>query len=183
MGAAVETGKKMYGYLVEFKDVDSIIEAARAVRDEGYRFWDCHTPFPVHGLDGAMGIRMTILPMFVFACGLAGFSGGLLMQWWMNAYNYAYLISGKPFWSIPANIPIAFETTVLLSAFGAFLGMLGLNQLPEYYHSLFKSDRFRRATADRFFIAVEAKDPRFDREKTRAFLETLGGEAIEEVED
>ncbi len=183
MSGAEEKQKGLYGYLVEFKDVDSIINAARKVRDEGYRNWDCHTPFPVHGLDGAMGIRMTILPLIVFAAGLTGFSGGLLMQWWMNAYDYTYLISGKPFWSIPANIPVAFETTVLLSAFGAFFGMFGLNQLPEFYHSLFKNERFRRATSDRFILAIEAKDPRFDLVQTRKFLDSLGGEAVEEVEE
>ncbi len=176
-------GGKMYGYLVEFGDVSSIIEAARRVRDEGYVKWDCHTPFPVHGLDGAMGIRMTILPWIVFGAGTAGFLTGIGMQWWMNAYNYAYQISGKPFWSIPANIPVAFEMTVLFAAISAFVSMLGMNRLPEYHHPLFSSERFRRATADRFFIAVEAGDPRFDQEKTLAFLESLGGTAIEEVED
>jgi len=175
--------KKLYGYIVEFDNVDAILDAARRVRDEGYKRWDCHTPFPVHGLDGAMGIRMTILPLIVFAAGVIGLSAGLFMQWWMNAFDYTYQISGKPFWSIPANIPVAFEMTVLFAAFGAFFGMLGLNRLPEYYHSLFKATRFQRATSDRFILAIEAADPRFDETKTWSFLESLGSGTIEEVEE
>lgn len=172
----------LWGYLVEFENVDQILAAAREVRDEGYTHWDTHTPFPVHGLDGAMGIRRTSLPLFVFGGGLTGCALALLMQWWMNAINYPFVVSGKPFFSLPANIPIIFELTVLFSAFGAFFGMLMYNRLPEYYHPLFNSERFSRMTTDRFFLSVEAKDPKFDREKTRAFLETLGGVAVEEVE-
>ena len=174
---------KLYGYVIEFENVDSIVGAARRVRDEGYRFWDCHTPFPVHGLDGAMGIRITFLPWLVFAGGVTGFLVAMLMQWWMNAYDYPYEISGKPFWSIPANIPVAFELTVLFAAFAAFFGMLGLNRLPELYHPFLNVDRFRRATTDRFYVAIEARDPKFDAEKTRAFMETLGGSSVEVVEE
>ncbi len=173
----------LFGYLVEFEDVTTILNAAREVRDEGYTKWDTHTPFPIHGMDGAMGMKMSILPWLVFGGGFMGCTLAMLLQWWMNAYDYPYLVSGKPLWSIPAFIPVTFELTILFSAFGAFFGMLALNQLPELYHALFTSERFRRATSDRFFISIEAKDPRFDLEKTRAFLETLGGTAIETVEE
>ena len=108
------------------------------------------------------------------------------MQWWMNGVNYKYVISGKPLLSLPANIPIIFELTVLLSAFAAFFGMLLFNRLPELHHSVFSSRRFRRATTDRFFIAIEARDPAFDEEETRRFLAGLGGsepEPLEEEED
>jgi hypothetical protein len=172
----------LWGFLVEFESVDALIEGARKVRDAGYTNWDAHSPFPVHGLDPAMGIRPTKLPFFVFGGGLTGGGLGLLMQWWMNAVNYPFISSGKPFFSLPANIPVMFELTVLFAAFGAFIGMLIFNRLPEHYHPLFNSERFRRVTTDRFFISIEAKDPRFDRKETWKFMKTLGGSHLEEVQ-
>lgn len=172
---------RLYGYLVEFGTVDEIVAAAEQVRDAGYTRWDAHTPFPVHGLDGAMGIRRTKLPFIVFAAGAAGTVGGIFLQWYTNAFDYPWLVSGKPLFSLPANIPVAFETTILLAAFGALLGMLAMNRLPELYHPLFSSSRFRRATSDRFFISIEAEDPQFDPERTRRLAHDLGGTAVEEV--
>ncbi len=116
----------------------------------------------MHGLNDAMGIRTTRLPLVVLGGGLIGGGLALLMQWWMNGVDYKFLISGKPLFGLPANIPIFFELTVLFSALGAFLGMLAFNLLPEYHHPLFSSERFRRATQDRFFISIEARDPKFD---------------------
>ncbi len=172
-----------YGYLVEFDNVDDLIAGAEAVRDAGYSRWDAHTPFVVHGLDRAMGIKPTILPIFVFIGGATGTAGGILLQWWTNAVNYPFQISGKPLFSLPANIPVAFETTILFAALTALIGMLALNKLPQLYHPLFRSGRFKKATDDRFFISVEAADPLFDSEETRALLEGLpGGLSIEEVE-
>jgi hypothetical protein len=170
------------GYLVEFSTPDALLHACERVRDAGFTRWDAHTPFPVHGLDRAMGVRTTVLPWLVFLCGFAGLSFALLLQWWTNAQNYKFVISGKPFWSIPANIPVAFELTVLFSAFGAFLGMLAFNGLPRFHHPLFTSERFRRVTTDRFFVSVEADDPRFDPQKTPSFLAGLGGSAPEKLE-
>jgi hypothetical protein len=114
---------------------------------------------------------------------VTGCLGALLMQWWMNAHNYPILISGKPLWSIPANIPVAFEATILLAAVATFVGMLALNNLPLHYHPLLNKERFRRATSDRYFISIEADDPRFDPEETLAFAESLGGTAVEKVMD
>src|SRR5215217_3217750 len=111
------------GFLAEFEDVDSIIDAAEKVRDAGFRIWDVHSPFPIHGIDEAMGIRPTILPWLVAIGGLAGLVGGLLMQWWMNAKSYAYFVSGKPLFSLPAFIPVIFECTILVAAFTAVFGM------------------------------------------------------------
>ena len=173
----------LHGYLVEFADATTLVQAARKVRDQGFKRWDAHTPFPVHGMDEAMGIRGTRLPFIILAGGLAGLGLATLMQWWMNAVDYPFYISGKPLFGLPASIPIMFELTVLLAAFAAFFGMWGLNGLPKLYHPLFKSERFRRATQDRFFIVVEAADPRFDAVKTLEFLAGLGGTALEAIDE
>ena len=169
--------------IAEFETADQLMSAAEKVRDEGFKRWDCHTPYPIHGLDGAMGIRPTILPWIVLGGGFTGFCGGLLMQGWMNGISYPFLISGKPFFSIPASIPVAFELTILLSAFGAFGGMLALNGLPRMFNPLFRSDCFRRATADRFFISIEARDRRFDADSNARFLRGIGANAIEVIEE
>lgn len=172
----------LFGYLVEFETVDSLITAAELVRDAGYKYWDAHTPFPVHGLSDAMGLKPTRLPYVVFGGGLTGAALGLLLQWWMNAIDYPLNISGKPLFGLPANIPVTFELTILFAAIGAFLGMLVFNGLPTYRHPLLANDRFRRVTTDRFYISIEAEDPLFDAEQTAEFLATLGGSTVEEVE-
>jgi hypothetical protein len=171
-----------YGYLVEFDNVDDLIAGAETVRDAGYTRWDAHSPFVVHGLDKAMGIKPTILPILVFIGGVTGTAGGILLQWWTNAVNYPFQISGKPLFSLPANIPIAFEMTILVAAITALVGMLALNLLPRHHHPLFSSSRFKRATDNRFFISVEAADPKFDPDATWALLERLPGSlSVEEV--
>jgi hypothetical protein len=175
-------GPQLAGYLVEFTTPDALIHACEKVRDAGFTRWDAHTPFPVHGLDAAMGVRRTILPFVIFAAGVTGASFALFLQWWTNAQNYQFVISGKPFWSIPANIPVTFELTVLFSAFAAFFGMLGFNGLPRFWHPVFTSERFRRATTDRFFVSIEAEDPKFDAHNTPSFLAGLGGHAPEKLE-
>ncbi len=185
---------KLYGLLAEFDSPSAIYEAAKRVRAAGYRFWDCCTPFPVHGLDRAMGVKMTILPVLVFFGGLTGCILGLVLQWYTNAVDlpawfivpvrgYAFMISGKPYWSLPANIPVIFELTVLFSAITTVVLMLVLNGLPRLYHPLFNSRRFLRATDDRFFVVIEARDPKFYREKTERFLQSLSPIAVEAVED
>jgi hypothetical protein len=171
------------GLLAEFPDVDSVVQAAKQVRAAGYTHWDVHSPFPIHGIDHAMGIRPTILPWLVLCGGLTGVVVGLLLQWYTNAFDYPFLISGKPFMSMPAFVPVIFELAVLLSALTAVFGMLGLNRLPMLYNPLFKSDRFRRVTADRFFISISARDPKFDQAATGRLLESLNATAVERVED
>lgn len=160
--------------LGRFDTAGALKSAAEQVRDEGYRVWDSHSPFPIHGMERAMGIRPTVLPWLVFGAGLTGAIVAMLLQWWTNAVDYPFLISGKPFFSIPANIPVAFELVILFSALTAFGGALILNQLPQFQHPVFESDEFRRATSDGFFISIEAKDPKFDEAKTVAFLESIG---------
>ncbi len=172
-----------YGYLMEFAEVGPFLSATRMVRDAGFKHWDTFSPFPVHHIEDAMGMRRTVLPFLILGGGITGAALGLVMQWWMNAVDYPLNISGKPLWSVPANIPIVFELTVLLAAFGAVFGMLGMNKLPELHHPLFGSERFKRVTTDRFFIAIEARDPKFDVDRTRSFVESLGATSIELVED
>ncbi len=175
--------KTLYGYLVEFDSASATLKAAEQVRDSGYKKWDVHTPFPVHGMDDAMGIRPTILPWIVLVAGITGLVVGLFMQWWTNAVNYPLIISGKPLFSLPANIPVIFELTILFSALATFGALFALNNLPEWYHPVFTSKTFRRVTTNRFFIAIEAIDPKFDSVQTREFLDRLGGISLEQVED
>ncbi len=176
--------KKTYGLLAEFGDVTTLVRACEKVRDAGYQSWDAYTPFPVHGIDPAMGIKTTRLPWLVFWLGITGTITALVMQWWMNAIDYPFDISNKPFWSLPANVPVIFELTVLFAAVGgAFLGTLIINGFPRHHHPLFGSARFARATNDGFFIAIEAADERFDGAKTEALLKDAGATAVESVLD
>lgn len=172
---------ELYGYLAEYDTPGELVEACRKVRDAGYTEFDAYTPFPVHGIDNAIGIKRTILPLLVFGGGFTGAVGGLLLQWYCNAHAWTWNISGKPTWSIPANIPIAYECAILLSVFAAFFGMWILNKLPQVWHPLFRSERFTRATDDGFFIGVDARDRRFDAAKTRDLLQGAGAIAIEDV--
>lgn len=177
-----ETGD-VYGVIAEFDNVDDFVAATRKVRDAGFEHWDTYTPFPVHGIEQAMGMKRTLLPFLVLAGGILGCLTGIVLQWWMNAHDYPLNVSGKPLWSIPANIPVIFELTVLFSAIGAVFGMLTLNKLPELHHPLFTSDRFLRVTTDRFFIGIEARDQKFDIRRTEAFLHSLDGNAVEIIRE
>jgi hypothetical protein len=170
---------ELYGYLAEYDTPGELIEAARRVRDAGYTDFDCYSPFPVHGIDPAMGIKRTILPLIIFGGGFTGALGGLALQWYCNAHAWTWNISGKPTWSIPANIPIAYECGILLAVLTSFFGMWALNKLPQVWHPLFRIDRFARVTDDGFFLGIEAKDRRFDADKTKKLLQDAGAIAIE----
>ena len=170
----------LHGVVGYFTDVDGIKKASRTIRDAGYSKWDTYTPFPVHGIDAEMGIKPTILPWIVLGMGLTGLMVGLLLQWFTNAFHYVFLISGKPDWSLPANIPVAFEVVIAFSAFTTFLGMLALNNLPHFSNPLHRLDRFRRVTDDRFALCVEASDPAFDVGRVRALLAGVNAEFVEE---
>ena len=181
--ATESTAKRPVLYLAEFDDADALVHAAEKVRDEGFEKWDVHTPYPVHGMDSAMGLSDSRLGWIVLLCGLTGVSLAVLMMQWMNGYDYPLVIGGKPPDAIPSMVPIMFELTVLLSAFGAVFGMLGLNELPKHFHPVFYSDRFESFSNDKFFISVEAIDKRFDVEKTRKLLESLHPSHLELVEE
>ncbi len=171
-------GGRVWGLLAEFATPGDLVRAAAGVRDAGYTRWDAHTPFPVHGLDGAMGIRPTRLPFAVLGAAILGGGSALLMQWWMNAVDYRIIISGKPFNSLPADIPVTFELTVLCAALTAFFGMLVANRLPTFHQPLFGVRSFRRVTTDAFFIAIEAADPKYDQAGAERLLASLGAARV-----
>jgi len=185
----ISDGKTVHGVVAEFSDVDSLLAACRRVRDAGYTKADAFTPFPVHGIDTALGIKPTVLPWIALCTGLCGTSIALLMQIsmngdWIEGFSYPYIISGKPFISLPAFIPVTFELSILLASFGTFFGMWALNGLPRFSNPMFTSPRFDRATDDTFFLYLDAKDDRFEEAGAKALLGDLGGQFIEPgVED
>lgn len=171
----------LHGLLAEYESPAEILAASRKVREAGFSRWDTFTPFPVHGIEKAMGIKMTILPWIVLGAGLTGLATAILLQWWTNSYNYPWIISGKPLWSIPANVPIMFELTVLFSGITTLIGMLVLNNLPMPAHPLDFVKRFARSTDDRFFLLIEAADPKFDEVRTRQLIDGTHPKAVEAV--
>ncbi len=178
-----ETESRPLLYLAEYETPADVMHAAEKVRDAGYERWDVHTPFPVHGMDRAMGLRDSSVGWVVLVMGLTGCLSAVLLMWWTNGVDYPLIIGGKPPYSLPSMIPVMFELTVLLSAFGAVFGMLGINQLPKHHHPVFYSDRFERASDDRFFISIDAADPHFDLEETRALLEGTHPAHIELIQE
>jgi hypothetical protein len=172
----------IYGLMAEFDDPEALVEAAQRTYVEGYRRLDAFSPFPVHGLGHAIGLRRTEVPLIVLLGGLAGASGGFLLQYWTAAVNYPINVGGRPYVSWPSFIPVTFEMLVLIAALSAVFGMLALNGLPMPYHPVFNVPSFQLATRDRFFLLVMATDPKFDRVETRRFLQTLGAHDVAEVE-
>lgn len=179
--AVVKEPEQVHGLLAEYTTPQELLQAARRVRDAGFSRWDTFSPFPVHGIDPAMGIRRTRLPWIVFAAGLAGGSLALFFQWWTSSVDYKWIVSGKPFWSVPANIPITFELTVLFAALSCFTAMIVLNRLPMPSHPLDRYRRFARVTDDRFFVLVQASDPKFDERETAKLLESTSPRSIETI--
>ena len=192
------TRKRVYGYLAEFKSASALYKAAEKVRDAGFRRWDCYSPYPIHGLDKAMGLKRSILPWFVFFGGMTGTATAFVLAtltqtdvWsfmpWLEkaAETYPTVVQGKPtnIFTVPAFFPIMFELTILFSGFTVLFGVLALMKLPRLNHPLFASNQFHRATDDGFFIALEARDSKFSPEGTRSFLEEIGGANIELVEE
>lgn len=173
--------KQLYGILAEVKNPKKLIDIASATERSGYRKFDTFSPFPIHGMDKAMSLKKSKLGWIVFGHGIAGLIGGFTMIYFMSVADYPLNISGKPFMNIPAWIPILFELTVLLSAFGAVFGMFFLNGLPRLNHPLFTSENFKKATDNGFFICIESEDPKFDRAEVEKFLKDHGAEHIEEI--
>lgn len=169
----------VYGLLAEFSDPGALVHAAEGVRKAGYRHFDTHSPFPIHGMDRAMGLGNSKVGFFTLGGGITGFALAYWLQWWTGGVDYPLNISGKPFFAVEPSIPIMFELTVLFSAFGAVMGMLALNGLPRPHNPLFYSQNFARVTDDAFFLHVAASDRRFDRESTEELLTELGGFNIE----
>jgi hypothetical protein len=169
--------------LAEFDDPTSLVAAAANARDAGYRCMDAYSPFPIEELHHALGSHQTKLPMIVLIGGLVGCLGGYALQYWASAIAYPLNVAGKPLHSWPAFIPVTFECTILGAALSAVLGMLALNGLPMPYHPVFNVPRFALASRNRFFLCIEATDPKFDVEDTRRFLETLSPLEVTTVAD
>jgi hypothetical protein len=178
-----EKGEHVYGMMAEFADPTAIIHGAAKVRDAGYTRWDVYSPFPVHGMDHAMGIKLTSLPLLVAAIALPAAGLGFFFQWGVSDVLYPLVVQGKPPGAWQPLIPITFEFGVLGTAFSALIGMLAFNTLPRLYHPLLKKERFLGVSDDRFVICIEARDEKFDPKGTRKLLETAGATSVELVEE
>ena len=196
----MSTLKRVHGYLAEFDGAADIYHAAEQVRDAGYQRWDVHSPFPIHGMDEAMGNPRSILPKLVFVGGMTGTCIAFTLQtitqtnFWSSiglgflqtlAETYPTIVQAKPtdIWTLPAFFPVMFELTILFSAFTTLFGLLALMGLPRLNHPLFASKQFAKFSDDGFFVCIEARDPKFSQEGTKALLEKIGGKNIELVED
>jgi hypothetical protein len=177
--------KRVYGIGAEFASPQALFEAAERVRDAGFKRWDVHSPFPIHGMDRAMGIGKSWLSVAVLCGGTLGFLTAIALQFYPSWIEYPLVVHGKPtnFFSVPAFFPIMFELTILFSAFAAVGSMLVMNGLPRWHHPVFNWDRFKKATDNGFFLVIEARDPIFAEEKTKALLEEIGGTNVTVVED
>jgi len=176
-----ETKPAIYGLMAEFETPGQLVTAAGGARAAGYRKMDAYTPYPVEGLAEALQFGATRVPLLTLLGGIIGCLGGYGMQYWIAAVNYPQNIGGRPLNSWPAFIPVTFELTILGAALAAVLGMLALNGLPMPYHPVFNVPRFALASRDRFFLCIEAKDPKFDRQATAQFLKSLTPREISEV--
>jgi hypothetical protein len=172
----------IYGLMAEFERHEALTAAARRAREAGYTRMDAYSPYPVEGLADALGFKGTMVPLIVLIGGVIGCVGGFLMQYWIAGSYYPLNVGGRPLNSWPSFIPITFELTVLIAALAAVLGMLALNGLPQPYHPVFNVERFALASRDRFFLAIESRDPKFDIEGTRALLNGLGAKEVSDVE-
>jgi hypothetical protein len=170
-----------FGLLAEFASAEALYHACEGVRDAGYKRWDAHAPFPVHGIEKAMGLPASKLPWIVLVMAVGGAFAGMGLQGWVSTISYPLVISGKPFFSWPAFVPVTFELAVLGGAAGAVFGMFALNQLPTLYHPLFAAKSFERASDDGFFLSIESWDPQFDADRTGDLLRRLGATRVELV--
>lgn len=173
-----------YGMIAAFDSTADTMKAAETVRDAGFQHWDVISPFPIHGMDGAMGLRRSRVPRFALIGGITGFVSGMLMVAWMNMWDYPLIVGGKPLFSPIFAFPVAYELTILLAAFGAIIGMFLLNRLPMHYHPVMDRERVREASDNRFFIVIESRDPHYrSAEAVRDLLGRAGGTDIKELED
>lgn len=183
-----ENGDPVYGLTGQFTDTVEVYHAAEAIRDAGYTKWDVYSPFPIHGIDEAMGIKRTKLPLIVGAAAICGVICGYLLQWYGSNVGYQLVTQGKPYGSITEGgwesfVPITFEVGVLFAAFASLIGMLALNGLPRHNHPLMKKDAFLKVSDDTFMICIEVCDPKFDPKATRELLRSLHATSIDLVED
>lgn len=171
----------LYGVMAEFDTPTELVDAANKVREAGYTKTDAFSPFPLHEIDEALGIKRSILPLLVFCGGITGLLSGLALQIFVHYIDYPLNIGGRPYISIPSFVPPSYELTILLAGFTAVFGMLFLNGLPRPYHPVFNVPRFALATREKFFLIIEAADPKYDHSEVRAFMETLGPQEVFDV--
>lgn len=175
--------ENLYGLLAEFNTPTELVAAAHEARKAGYTKTDGFSPFPIHEMDEALGIKRSILSFLIFGGGLLGLLGGLIMQAYLLAVEYPINVGGRPSLSWPSFIPITFECTVLLASATAVFGMLFLNGLPQPYHPVFNVPRFALASREKFFLVIESADPLFDYEKTSGFLQDLHPQEVYDVDE
>ena len=173
----------IWGLMAEFDQPAELVRACRAAREAGYRRMDAYTPFPMEAVFEALGLHRNAMPFIVLCGGILGCVGGLSLCYWVSVVAYPLNVGGRPFFSLPAFIPVTFECTILVAALSAVLGMLGLNGLPMPYHPVFNVERFALASRSRFFLVIESKDKRFRFEDTREFLVTLNPREVSTVAD
>ncbi len=174
--------ENLYGILAEFDTATELVDAARRTREAGYTATDAFSPFPIHEMDEALGIKRTILPYLVFAGGIAGLLSGIGLEYYTAVIDYPLIVGGRPFFSLPSFIPPAYELTILFASFAAVFGMLFLNGLPQPYHPVFNVPRFALATREKFFLLIETKDEQFDYENTKSFMESLSPQEVFDVD-
>jgi len=174
---------KNYGLIAAFDSTPDLFHACEKVRDAGFADWDAITPFPVHGLDAAMGIRRSKVPRLSLTGGLLGFTTGMSLIWFTGGFDYKLIVGGKPFFSPLFAFPVSYELTILFTAFFTIIGMFVLNRLPMHYHPVQKAPQLTRLLDDRFHIVIESKDPKFNLAATREFLANIGGKDIAELEE
>jgi Alternative complex III, ActD subunit len=183
MGIYESDADDNYGMLAEFKDPGALYHAAHDVHHEGYRKFDTYSPFPIHGMDKAMGLGNSKVGFLTLGGGLTGLALATWLQWWVGAVEYPINVSGKPLFAFEPSIPVMFEVTILFAAIATVAGMFAMNGLPRPFNPLFYSERFQKATDDGFFLAVAANDTKFDLDETRSFLESMGAVHIEVIKD
>ena len=178
--SAAAVRKNAFGAVAEFGSAGELYHAAERVRDAGYRFWDVHSPFPIHGMNKAMGLKKSPLGYIIFCGGSLGCLTAVLLEFIPSSFLNPLIVHGKPvnFFTIPPFVPVMFELTVLFSAFTAFFGVFVLNRLPRLHHPLFDHEPFLRFSTDGFFLVIESVDPKFSDTETREFLEGIGGKAV-----
>jgi hypothetical protein len=172
----------IYGLLAEFTDANELVGAARETHAGGYTKFDCYTPVPIEELAEAMGQHHSRLPLIVLIGGIFGGVGGYALCYWTSVIDYPLIVGGRPFNSVPSFIPVVFECTILAAALFAVLGMLALNGLPMPYHPVFNVPRFALASRDRFFLCIEAADPKFDIDETWGFLSRMRPRQVSQVD-
>ena len=173
--------KTLYGLGAEFSSAAALLEAAKKIYAHGFKKWDVYSPFPIHGMDHAMGFKRSRVSLFSLIGGFTGLTTAFVLIYYTSALNYPLIVQGKPYFALEPSLPIFFELTILLTAFGTILGLLLLTLLPRLHHPVFNWDRFQRATDDGFFLVLEVADPKFDPTASRQLLQGMGGTHITEI--